>query len=151
MSTILEALKKSEQERKLSKLPTLTDTPAPQEQARWPHWVILVLIILTVALSVLLIWQWDRSDQEAGSSVNSKSAIVIDNETLENEVSSAPDSDDIIVNVVSYADAPDQRFVMINGKMYRQNEFVRTGLKVISIEPNSVILNKRGVRIELQP
>jgi hypothetical protein len=149
MSTILEALKKSEQERKLSKLPTLTDTPAPQEQARWPHWVILGLIIVAVGLLVLLIWQWDRSGNEVGTTSNPEPAIVIDNEMVESV--EAKDTDGVVVNVVSYAEDPEQRFVMINGKMYRENEFVKTGLKVISIEPNSVILNKRGVRIELKP
>jgi len=46
MSTILDALKKSEQERKLNKLPTLTDIQAPQEPARWPLVLAMVFAVL---------------------------------------------------------------------------------------------------------
>ncbi|MFT5609178.1 MAG: hypothetical protein ACI9PZ_002997, partial [Parvicella sp.] len=67
MSTILDALRKSEQERKLTKLPTLSDMPAPQEQARWPHWLILGLIVLSVGLLVLVFGIWQGSEMLGGT------------------------------------------------------------------------------------
>lgn len=155
MSTILEALKKSEQERKLHKLPTLSDMPAPQEQARWPHWVILGLIVLSVALLVVVFSLWQNSEllgnpqsSQSKDSLSQINSIVVDNESV--SADSIVD-DEIIVNVVSYSEQAEQRFVMVNGKLFRENDFIKTGLKVVEIKPDSVILNKRGKRIELQP
>lgn len=158
MSTILEALKKSEQERKLNKLPTLSDMPAPQEQARWPHWVILGLIVLSVALLVIVFSLWQGSgltgspqNAQSQGSLSQGNAIVVDNDSVGEGATSAIVNDDIIVNVVSFSEQANQRFVMINGKMFRENDFIKTGLKVVEIKPDSVILNQRGKRMELQP
>ena len=153
MSTILEALKKSEQERKLNKLPTLSDMPAPQEQSRWPHWVILGLIVLSVALLVLVFSLWQGAgpvgrDTNAASQGNS---IVVDNDSIGGAQKGVDDTDNIVVNVVSFSEQADQRFVMINGKMFRENDFVKPGLKVVNIKADSVILNQRGRRMELEP
>jgi len=73
MSTILDALKKSEQERKLNKLPTLTDMAAPQEPSRWPLYIGSGLALLSIALVVLAYAIWD-SDQLRGK----PSAVAID-------------------------------------------------------------------------
>jgi len=153
MSTILEALKKSEQERKLNKLPTLSDMPAPQEQARWPHWIILGLIVLSIALLVIVFSLWQGSEL-VGSTQNPQSqsnAIVLDNDSIGQGATAVLANDDIIVNVVSFSEQADQRFVMINGKMFRENDFIKSGLKVVAIKSDSVILNQRGKRMELQP
>ena len=158
MSTILEALRKSEQERKLTKLPTLSDMPAPQEQARWPHWVILGLIVLSVGLLVLAFSLWQGSEIVGGGqnsqsqgSLSEGNTIVVDNDSIAEGVSAVLANDDIVVNVVSFSEQADQRFVMINGKMFRENDFIRTGLKVVAIKSDSVILNQRGKRMELEP
>ena len=158
MSTILEALRKSEQERKLNKLPTLSDMPAPQEQARWPHWLILGLIVLSVALSVVVFSLWQGSAIVDGTqnyqyqdSLSQGNTIVVDNESLGEGTSAVLANDDIVVNVVSFSEQAGQRFVMINGKMFRENDFIRKGLKVVTIKSDSVILNQRGKRIELKP
>jgi len=153
MSTILEALKKSEQERKLNKLPTLNDMPPPQERARWPIGLLVTVCVLLVALLLLLAvrwWQpyWGQSNQQ-------KSEVrIVSNETigLSNEGDAqSTQGNEIVVNVISYSDTPDQRFAMINGKMVRENEFVRAGLRVDKIEPDGVVLNMRGERIRREP
>ncbi|MFT4629316.1 MAG: hypothetical protein ACI9WC_000652 [Arenicella sp.] len=158
MSTILDALRKSEQERKLTKLPTLSDMPAPQEQTRWPHWVILGLIVLSVGLLVVVFGLWQGSDMLVGTqnpqsqgSLSQSNTIVVDNESIGEGATAVLADDDIIVNVVSFSEQADQRFVMINGKMFRENDFIRTGLKVVAIKPDSVIVNQRGRRMELEP
>ncbi|MEM7357497.1 MAG: general secretion pathway protein GspB [Pseudomonadota bacterium] len=150
MSTILDALKKSEQERKLNKLPTLSDMPAPEEPRRWPQMVIIALLLLVVALLAWLSLGWleDRSTTNPADQHN----IVVDNDSV-----GAPNplaqqgSGDIIVNVVSYSEQPEQRFVMINGKLYREGEFVRAGLMIERITPESVVMIDRGRRVERQP
>ena len=57
----------------------------------------------------------------------------------------------IIVSVVSYSDEPQKRFIMIDGKLVRENEFVRAGLKVEEIRQNEVVLNLRGEQIIRRP
>ena len=158
MSTILDALRKSEQERKLTKLPTLSDMPAPQEQARWPYWIILGLIVLSVGLLVLVFGIWQGSEMlggtqnsQAQASLSQGNTIVLDNESIGEEATTVLSDDDIVVNVVSFSEQANQRFVMINGKLFRENDFIRTGLKVVVIKPDSVILNQRGKRMELEP
>lgn len=158
MSTILDALRKSEQERKLTKLPTLSDMPAPQEQARWPHWLILGLIVLSVGLLVLVFGLWQGSElgggtqnSQAQGSLSQGNTIVLDNESIGEEATTVLADDDIVVNVVSFSEQANQRFVMINGKLFRENDFIRKGLKVVAIKPDSVILNQRGKRMELEP
>ena len=152
MSTILDALKKSEQERKLTKLPTLSDMPAPQEQSRWPQILVISLLML-----LLLVLTWFGSRWllgEAGTDSAPPNKIILSNETVDSikplTVPADP-SDEIIINVVSYSEQVDQRFAMINGKMYRENDFVRAGLKVEKINPDSVVLNLRGRRIVREP
>jgi hypothetical protein len=156
MSTILDALRKSEQERRLTKLPTLSDMPAPQEQARWPHWLILGLIVLSVGLLVFGLWQGSEmldgtQNSQAQASLSQGNTIVLDNESIGEEATTVLADDDIVVNVVSFSEQANQRFVMINGKLFRENDFIRTGLKVVAIKPDSVILNQRGKRMELEP
>lgn len=150
MSTILDALKKSEQERKLNDLPTLSDMPAPEEPSRWPQLLIIVLLVLVLALLAWLSLTW-LSDQPDSSKAQ-VSNIVVDNDSVgvPNPVAQSG-SDEIIVNVVSYSEQAEQRFVMINGKMYREGEFVRTGLMIEKINPDSVVMIERGRRIERQP
>ncbi len=153
MSTILEALKKSEQERKLNKLPTLSDMPPPQERARWPIALLSVLCLLMAALLVMLaIRWWQPSQSENQVRLISNETIGLAGEsTASLEGAGDTQNDEIVVNVVSYSEQPAQRFAMINGKMVRENEFVRAGLRVEKIEPNGVVLNMRGERIRRTP
>jgi hypothetical protein len=151
MSTILEALKKSEQERKLKKVPTLSTMQAPVEQSVWPF---RLLVILLVTLFVLISWvgfSWfviQNNDEQSASK-----KIVLNNDTVaaQTRLGDGTESQPVVVNVVSYAGEIAQRFVMINGKMFRQGDFVEPGLKVDEIRPDSVILNRRGQRIERKP
>ena len=151
MSTILDALKKSERERKLNTLPTLGDMPAPVEQSPWPMRVVILLLIVVVLTVLWFGYKW--SSQQDAANENQTNNIVLDNETVaaQNKIGNDQQVTTVVVNVVSYADVPSQRFVMINGKMYRQGEFIKPGLKVDEIKEDSVVLNQRGQRIEKKP
>jgi hypothetical protein len=148
MSTILEALRKSEQERKLNSIPTLSDMPVPQEPNRWPMVAVLVSITLLVIILVLTFGrQWLDSGTEAAG------VVTISNQSSASTNAGAASSGDkeLTVNVVSFSAIPEQSFTMINGKLYRQGEFVRAGLKVEKIEADRIILNLRGRRIIRTP
>jgi len=146
MSTILEALKKSEKERKLNNLPTLSDMPPPQERSNLPVYLLVVICVLLLTLLVFLGVQWWLA-QRAGTEPVAMSRPV---SSIEKD-QSVTDGADVVVNVVSYSSDSSQSFVMIDGKMVREKEFVRAGLQVEKIEQNAVILNQRGKRIKRTP
>jgi len=156
MSTILEAIKKSEQERKLKDIPTLSDMPAPQERRQWP---IYMLILLVVVLIGVLVWfllsdrlnsrlQVSAVPVSKNVSNNDASTVVENGEEVE---VAQTDSSSIVVNVVSFSTEPLQRFVIVNGKMFREGDFVRTGVKVEEIREKSVLLNERGKEVVREP
>jgi len=160
MSTILDALKKSEQERRLNQVPTLSDMPAPHESSKWPiilmAAVFLVLLIL-LALVVKKIWFSPTQSQvlpvrhEAPVTLNSAPPVdavpVANNESVEiNGVNSS-----LAVNVVSYSKDPTKRFIMIDGNLLREGEFVTAGVKVEEIRQNEVVFNSRGEKIIRRP
>lgn len=139
MSTILDALKKSEQERKLKNIPRLSDMPAPHEPSRWPWIVVGMIVMLSVAVLVYLmtLMTFDRPV------VNNESAVVADVPVMNDER--------FVVNVISYSDDVDKRFVIIDGKMLRETEFIEAGVKVDKIEADQVTLIIRGERVMRRP
>ena len=164
MSTILDALKKSEEERKVTKVPTLADMQAPQEPSKWPNVLLIIivgLLLVLLALAVRFILHPPVKPVEPTPNVVEESIPQIKSDqqnvvSQETQVlaadSSVGESDDAIeVNVVSYSEQPEKRFVMIGGKLYRENEFVRTGLKIEEIRQNEVVLNNRGEQIIRRP
>ena len=83
--------------------------------------------------------------KDAAKSVDTAPLPVDDtNQTLPNDA-------DIIVNVLSYSSDTSQSFAMINGKLFRQGEFVRPGLRVEEIRVDAVVLNLRGRQIVRKP
>ena len=146
MSTILDALKRSEQERKINKTPTLSDMPAPEERSRWP---LIVLSLLLILLLSGLVWFL------LGGKLPAKQVqeIIISNETVGNfsRNQEAGDSESIKVSIISYAQEPSARFVIVNDKLFREGEFVKAGVKIETILPDSVVLLNRGKRITYQP
>ena len=145
MSTILDALKKSEQERKLGDIPTLTDMPVPEER-RSSSWVwLLGLVVVALLLLITVLLMQDRG--VALTANEDPNSVVITNETLAAEQA----DQGLKVNVVSWSENPAQRFVVIDGQLARENEFVRPGLKVELIKKESVVLIDRGSRIEVSP
>jgi len=159
MSTILDALRKSEQERKLNKLPTLTDMAAPQEPSRWPLYIGLALVLLAIALVVLAYVIWSAKPgvavEQTGLQANAVQLTGEDAQTaqapLTNVGEVAPLKDPMLVNVVSYSQDPAYSFAMVNGKMVREGDFIEPGLKLEEILPDAVVFNSRGKKITRSP
>lgn len=164
MSTILDALRKSEQERKLNKLPTLTDMVAPQEPSRWPLYVGLALVLLAVVLVVLAYVIWSAKPEVAtdvaiGQTVAQTETVQpasVDEKSVDRAIESnagedRPLKDPMVVNVVSYSKDPAYSFAIVNGKMVREGDFVEPGLKLEEIRPDALVLNSRGKKITRSP
>jgi hypothetical protein len=163
MSTILDALRKSEQERKLNKLPTLTDMAAPQETSRWPLYIGLTLVLLAIALVILAYVIWSAKPEFSAASmakVNSAASRLqmpgsdaqqsIQAPRLNADEATRPE-DLMLVNVVSYSIDPALSFAMVNGKMLREGDFIEPGLKLEEILLDAVIFNLRGKKITRSP
>jgi hypothetical protein len=165
MSTILDALRKSEQERKLNKLPTLTDMVAPQEPSRWPLYIGLALVLLAIALVVLayVIWSSKPDAEQAGNATDVASLAQSTNANGHgiaqapvevpgsNTGEVGPLKDPMLVNVVSYSKDPAYSFAMVNGKLAREGDFIEPGLKLEEILPDAVVFNSRGKKITRSP
>ena len=149
MSTILDALKKSEQERKLSDIPTLSEMPAPYEPSRWPMILGTLVTLLLLAVLSFFLYRWMIATP-AHEKTKVNEAVPVTNESIAEAKVNNVDSD-IVVNVVSFSAEVDQRFAMINGKLYREGDFVEAGLRVEEILEDSVVLNRRGRRITRKP
>lgn len=152
MSTILDALKKSEQERKLNKLPTLTDMQAPQEPSRWPKIIAasLSVLVLSIVIASAIYWWQSRGNPRTAQSLKADQPVtapVMAAETQEPLIN----ADEVVVNVVSFSELPEQRFAMVNGKMVREGDFVEAGLLVEKIEMDAVVLNLRGKQFSRKP
>jgi cytoskeletal protein RodZ len=155
MSTILDALKRSEQERKLSNLPTLSDMPAPHERSRWPL-ILLGAILATVLVGLIWIlmaagWFGDDRSPAMTPARAQESSQDSQAEMQDNQAATDIESQSIVVSVVSYSQDPAVRFAIINGKLFREDQFVKAGVKVESILADSVVLIERGERITLRP
>ena len=154
MSTILDALKKSEQERKLNKVPTLSDMVAPPEPSKWP--LILGIVLCVVALITLLVtvfwWGKGSSSMSSPRVVNKSASVLMSDPPVSSNVDGSDVlAEEVIVNVVSFSEDLNQRFAMVNGKMVREGGFVRAGLQVDKIQMSSVVFNHRGKKITRSP
>lgn len=165
MSTILDALKKSEQERKLNNLPTLSDMPAPVERPSPLKLVLAIIVIAILLTSAVLALVYVIADQPpavkniTNETVNANRLLTENgadagsyaNNDINNNTNNDTDNKSIVVSVISYSDESDKRFAIINGNIVRENEFIQPGIKVDYIQPDSVILNQRGQRTTLTP
>ncbi|MGK0373863.1 MAG: hypothetical protein ACJA2E_000331 [Arenicella sp.] len=159
MSTILDALRKSEQERKLNKLPTLTDMSAPQEPSRWPLYIGLPLVLLAIALVLLAYVLWTAKPEVSKMQAANVNSVITLPPEAENSIQTSQRNalevvrpkDSMLVNVVSYSTDPALSFAMVNGKMVREGDFIEPGLKLEEILLDAVVFNSRGKRITRSP
>ncbi len=159
MSAILDALRKSEQERNQNTVPTLNDMAAPSEPSKWPLFLSIAVVLLAIALAVLAYIIWTSADSASDVAVqNRASKAVAQASSLEQsfdvdekDIASAEIKQVTAVNIVSYSENPELRFAMVNGKMVREGEFIQPGLKVDKIRADSVVFNLRGEKLERSP
>ena len=92
MSFILDALRKSENERQQSSVPRISDVPAVVQSTRTPKWILGVIVALSVGV-LLLGWAWWQSTSISDADVTTaRPAGVLPRTTTE---SPAATSDDV--------------------------------------------------------
>ena len=181
MSYILDALKKSERERALGRVPTL-DTPVAAPRRRAWRWAAAAAALLALAGGA----GWWLAPRQAvapatpaagtGPAPAAARAPAPRAPTAASAVppgpppapaaapgASAPatpapavaraggDLPEVEVNVISYSRAPERRFVMINLQRYREGETTREGLRILRIAADGVEVVYRGERRFLRP
>lgn len=187
MSYILDALKKSEQERNRGNIPTLHTT----SQVVFSHRYLWIGILIGVgALSVVAALVWIVSlklFQPAAPGTSSlqgsqnetpvaepETRAVLRPETGNAQVGSQPEKNTapeprhldsvgelsadmqaqierLSLNVVSYSDVPERRFVMLNQRIVRESEAVGEGVIVERILPDGAVLSVDGHEILIRP
>ena len=139
MSTILEALKRSERERKLNDVPSLADMPAIDEPSPF-KWVLLTLLaVVAAALVALLLMQ-------AFTATSPTRSPIVNGTGTQDSGGSLP-----IVSVISYSEDPAQRFVMIDNRLLREGDFLSTDVRVERIRTDHVLVTVQGESVALKP
>lgn len=167
MSYILEALRKSERERNLGKVPTLsatTEVAAPRSRLRW--WILLAATVVVAAMG----WLWYAGGFPAprvlvtGSTPQLPASGKPDGGATEGdsrpplppESSTAPaalplDPAQITLNVISWSQDPARRFAMINQKIYREGDSPSPDVTITAIESDKVVVTAHGRELILHP
>ncbi len=56
----------------------------------------------------------------------------------------------LVVDVHVYDDNPLRRFVLVNGKKYRETDTLLDGPRIVEITPNGLIVEQRGSQVLLE-
>ena len=178
MSTILDALKKSERERKLDKVPTLGTMRPPEEGRSSGPWIVLSAFMVCVTVGIIGWLYFLRSAEQAAptgqagdirsvpvvatesaaaapaagspnSSIPTEPAGVLEYRNLPRSV--ADQLPDLTVSVISWSGEADRNFVMMPSGIYRVGDVVADGLVLAEIEPDAAILDYMGQKIRIRP
>jgi len=169
MSYILEALRKSERERSLGKVPTLSTTTTIARSSRSMGWVAAILLF-TIGLVVWGVWFYHSAPTTVVSSpavplsadrAESGVPAPIRNEQVHNDITGAGAAEPapriesvgntVKLNVISWSADQGRRFAMINQKIFREGDDLAPGMSVRSIQTDKVILVDHGRELILKP
>lgn len=180
MSTILDALKKSERERKLDKVPTLGTMRPPEETRRVGIGVLLSSLLICVMVG-LIAWLYLSPSPEPLPAVkqaadNQPKAVVVSEPDISVPAVVRPEPDmpayteppgiveyrslprsvidqwpELTVNVISWSGESDRNFVMMESGIYRVGDVVANDLVLEEIEPDAAILDYLGQKIRIRP
>jgi len=164
MSTILEALKKSEQERNDSAVPVLASVTAPEEKKSFWFWLLMALVALVVLVCVYWFASQMSNQQSASTSPNPAPTAEVDAVVTSSRADEGIESQ-LLSEGFRLADgsrlaegsrpAEGSRLaegsVIIAGNTYREGDFYEAGAKVEQILNNVVVLNVRGEQLIVRP
>ena len=145
MSTILDALRKSEQERREHVVPTLEDYPVPEERTGF-NYLLLALIVLLLTIAILLYMLFRNDEISLGSEQPVLDESLRSHTTLDGSNSGDVKDleDELAISVLSYSDEPARRFVIVDGTTLREGDFLKPGVKLVRISAEAVSFNVRG-------
>ena len=169
MSSILDALEKSERERNQESVPQYQDMQPPEEKGFKWKWLWVILTVTCFVLLVLAVVRWWPS---IGSFFNSsqhsqKNGVKTDVEISKNNtdtITARADAGDVLeyvqlselektgipdsrINVVSVSADRERSFVMLGERMYREGDAISEHVTLESIKKDHIIFNKKDILI----
>lgn len=162
MSTILDALKKSERERKLKKVPHLSSMRPPEEKADL-QWLKSGSLVVCSSLLAGLVVMWFQTDQKFESSPSPVSDSTAETRTQLAEANNFDSEEEyakadaqravprVAVGVISFAGNSERSFAILDGKMVRAGELLDNGLLIEEIKADMVVATFDGKMVELKP
>lgn len=170
MSYILDALRKSEEERQPHDIATLTPLQRSRSQRRRNPWLtglVLVLLINGALLGYLALgsFRFGNQDQEAATMTtqvppsmtagqgDTPTMQIVETDPLSEAVTIRPSvQNDAVSRILAsltftshvYAEDPSLRSVMIDGKVYREGDAPQAGLDLVAITNSGVVLRYQG-------
>lgn len=155
MSFILEALRKAEHEQRQTDTAPQPPGLSPAPPAVRRRGLIVALLVLNLTLLAWLGWHSLRDP--AADPVTLTGSVEIAAEPLAAEpppllTPSHPDPAlaRLQLDIHVYGDRPERRFVLIDGRRYRQGDSLEPGLLLETITPDGAIFNHRGRRLTLK-
>jgi general secretion pathway protein B len=178
MSYILDALKKSEQERKLQAVPALHTLRRTRSGTRRLRLAVAMFAAVSVAAAAV-VWlvepRWPSpaattqqplassgaveappkppaAPRESGQPAEAPPDGVRSGRTTSGPEPAVPGRlEGLAVNVVSYSEKPGRRFVMLNQRIVRESDTIGDGVVVKRILPEGVVLSVDGDEVLLKP
>ena len=154
MSFILDALRKSENERQQSEVPSISNVPAVGHNTRIPTWAVASIAALSASI-LLLGWAWWHStavgDVEVADirssglqpQVAKTATMIIGPPTMMELIVAGTILPELALELHVYSPTASERFVRINSASYREGEVLTDGPRVLSITAEGVILDYR--------
>ena len=173
MSYILDALKKSEEERQRGKVPSFSaSVDAPVSTAKKSNiWPIVTLVVVAMNAALILFF-WNRSTpeidavSESGDNVAQMDAVVEPPRAEEQkkpvvkqgaympQLDELPDEQrmgipDLSFSSHMYSSRPQYRSIIINGKRLKEGQFFNREIQVVEITDSGVILSNGQTEFEV--
>ena len=162
MSTILDALKKSERERKLKKVPHLSSMRPPEEKADL-QWLKSGSLVVCSALLAGVLVMWLQTEENIEPSVQPSIDNVSQTRTQLAEANNFNSEEEyaeadaqrsvpkVAVGVISFAGDSERSFSILDGEMVRAGELLDNGLLIEEIKADAVVATFDGKMVELKP
>ena len=162
MSTILDALKKSERERKLKKVPHLSSMRPPEEKADL-QWLKSGSLVVCSALLAGLVVMWFQTEEKIESNAQlpiedaapTRTQLAEANNFNSEEEYAEADAQRAVprvaVGVISFAGDSERSFAILDGEMVRAGELLDNGMLIEEIKADVVIATFDGKMVELKP
>jgi hypothetical protein len=162
MSTILDALKKSERERKLKNVPHLSSMRPPEERADL-QWLKSGSLVVCSALLAGLVVMWFQTEEQIESTAlppredteQTRTQLAEANNFDSEEEYAEADAQRAIprvaVGVISFAGDSERSFAILDGEMVRAGELLDNGLLIEEIKADMVVATFDGKTVELKP
>ena len=179
MSTILDALKKAERERRLGHTPTRSSLMYQTPNRRRPRVGLIVLALIALNSTILAYGLWFWQSPQSSFTATTESQITPEPSARLNAVSAmTPEAPRVLIaeqplnvgeplpfkqlpqtlreqlnplnlDLHVYGDAPERRFVLINSRRYQTGDWLFEGPLLEAITPEGVVLSFSGQRFSL--